>query len=917
MNDLIPYGYPKELVEIWKQEESEQLLPIQEVAIQEYNVFDKSSGNLLVIAPTSSGKTFIGELAAAKEALEMRRTIYLVPFRAIAEEIYVNFVRKYKGFGLRVVISNRDHREYDDDIINGEYEIAIVVYEKLTGLLTKSPGLLLGCGLIVADEVQMMGDENRGPTIELLLTKVLLSTEKVRIIALSAVLDKLNDFDKWLRSRILKSTVRPVELREGIYLSDGRVQYKEFNTCKQGTEKLKKWELVREGLLYLVQACIDREEQVLIFCSTRRSTVETANMLATELSNTSPAIDTIRRANDLIDSATREQLQRILQGSVAYHNSDLALDERLLVEEGFRRRDIKAIACTSTLAMGVNVPARNVIVYEPVKWIRGRANPIPISVAEYKNMTGRAGRYSTGDPYGRSYLIASSPARAATYDSNYINGALEDFTSSFGDRAIDEQVLEIVAGGLSKTSEEISRFVFSTYNGQHKWTTDEKKGEIDEMISRAIEKCLEHEAVVTDDNGNLSATESGKLCASGGYLLTYLRSALNYLNRYKTDVDISIIYWALQTDDGLNAYQIPRLRGYEFNSKRYQQILDRLTSEISVGQLLDELAADTEDMDYEECVTLRRCLACYAWISEKPTRQIEADFPGVGIGAIRNTALVCEWLVSFLADLADIVEENSERSNALKELADRLFHGATRDSLGLARIRGSGLSRDERNHLVKNDIQTIDDVLACQPDKIPLPKNKVIKLIRAAESNIKDSLERRKRYQLTRLRSLNVNTSILNNIYEKEGNHLEIAIDDLFKKPFIKLTCQRITRQKEGEPDHLLYDSSGNIFAIQTTAREKKNISMKKAASVIGQSAKYKPSGYIVFGRPDFEVLAIENAEDQLRAGVNYKLIPIPVLAEMYVLVNEKRMTCEDIEKILIDWKGYVNLERIYDYSKD
>ena len=131
MNDLISYGYPKELVKIWKKEESEELLPIQAVAIENYNIFDKTSDNLLVIAPTSSGKTFIGELAAAKEALEIRRTLYLVPFRAIAEEMYSNFVRKYRDFGLRIVISNRDHREYDEDIINGEFEIAVIVYEKL------------------------------------------------------------------------------------------------------------------------------------------------------------------------------------------------------------------------------------------------------------------------------------------------------------------------------------------------------------------------------------------------------------------------------------------------------------------------------------------------------------------------------------------------------------------------------------------------------------------------------------------------------------------------------------------------------------------------------------------------------------------------------------------------------------------
>ena len=218
------------------------------------------------------------------------------------------------------------------------------------------------------------------------------------------------------------------------------------------------------------------------------------------------------------------------------------------------------------------------------------------------------------------------------------------------------------------------------------------------------------------------------------------------------------------------------------------------------------------------------------------------------------------------------------------------------------------------NGWLKTGIKNIDDVLACQPDKLPLSKNKVINLIRAAEATIKDSLVRRKRYQLTRLRSLNIDTSLLNKLYEKEGKQLEIAIDDLLKTPFLELTCQRITKQKEGEPDHLLYDSSGNVLAIQTTAREKKNVSMKKATSVIGQSAKYKPSGYIVFGRPDFEVLAIKNAEDQLRASVNYKLIPIPVLAEMFVLFHEGKLSSNDVEKIFIEWVGYITLVKLHEY---
>ncbi|MBZ5529778.1 MAG: DEAD/DEAH box helicase [Acidobacteriia bacterium] len=890
MTDLTSYNFPKELIIIWEREESDELLPIQSKAILEYNLLNDSSRNLLVVAPTSSGKTFIGELSAVKKALEFKRTLFLVPFRAIAEELYVNFVNKYKAFGLNIVISNRDHREFDSDIINGQYSIAIVVYEKLAGLIIMNPELFAGVGLIIADEVQMMMDEDRGPTIELLLTKLLLSGEKVRVIALSAVLDKLNNFDKWLNAEVLIEQYRPVELREGVYTTDGRVNFLEFNSKNKGTEIFNTWETREQGLVNLVQSFIKKDEQVLIFCSTRQSTIEIAHMLSEKLSGiSSPAIESIKKANYLVDSTTREEIQNLLRASVAYHNSDLALEERLLIEEGFRNREIKAIACTSTLSMGVNVPARNVIVYEPIKWV---GQSVPISVADYKNMVGRSGRYSAGDPYGCSYLIAESQAKAASYNNTYIQGKLEAFTSSFGEHAIDSQVLEIIAGGLANKPDEISRFIFSTYNGKYKWITDISKEAINQMISESIELCLEYGAIEINDQGNLCSTRSGRLCASGGYSLDHLRRAKDYLESFNNDVDISILYWALETDYnfGSQAYHIRKLRSNEFRSG---------------------IASNLIAINYDQCVILRRCLACYAWILSMPTRQIEANFPGVTIGAIRNTSEVCAWLISFLSDLIKDIEPESNRYVVFEELADRLTHGATKESLGLCRIRGSGLSRDDRNHLVNRDIKTIDDVLASNPEEIPLPQAKAIRLIKAAESNIDDNMEKRKRFQRTRLSSLGIDTSILNKLYEKEGRELEYAIDDLLKPPFINLVCQRVTKQNEGEPDHLLYYSNGNVFVIQTTAREKKNISMIKATSIIGQSSRYKPAGYIIFGRPDFEELARRNSENQIAEGRNYKLIPIPVLAEMFVMFHEAYLSSSDVEKILIDCKGYIGLERL------
>ena len=94
-------------------------------------------------------------------------------------------------------------------------------------------------------------------------------------------------------------------------------------------------------------------------------------------------------------------------------------------------------------------------------------------------------------------------------------------------------------------------------------------------------------------------------------------------------------------------------------------------------------------------------------------------------------------------------------------------------------------------------------------------------------------------------------------------------------------------------------------------AREKKNISMTKATSVIGQSSKYKPRGYIVLGRPDFDALAIKDCHSQTRIKRNYKLILLPVLAEMFVLFHEGKLSSADIDRIFTQETGYVGFSEV------
>jgi helicase len=202
MRDLEVWGVPSYIVDIWEKSYSPYLLPVQEEAVRDYGVLDyeESKGlprrcvprndrsmdsrlrgneiaalpsvarndrnNLLVIAPTSSGKTFIGEMAAITQAVHKKKTIYIVPLRSLAEEKYHHFRDLYTDCNINTLISSRDRREYDKKIIQGDYQAVVMVYEKFNYFLLEYPDFLRDVSLVIIDEMQMIDDPVRGPLLD-------------------------------------------------------------------------------------------------------------------------------------------------------------------------------------------------------------------------------------------------------------------------------------------------------------------------------------------------------------------------------------------------------------------------------------------------------------------------------------------------------------------------------------------------------------------------------------------------------------------------------------------------------------------------------------------------------------------------------------------------------------------------------
>src|SRR5207247_2180216 len=138
----------------------------------------------------------------------------------LAEEQFEDLVRKYSSWGLKVAISTSDRTEFDDNLLDSD--VIIATYEKLTALLIRNPNLLKDIGLVVIDELQNLSDVQRGPTIEMLLTRLLVSPNRPQIIGLSATIPNAQEVADWLEAKLVSSVRRDVELREGILYTGGQ-----------------------------------------------------------------------------------------------------------------------------------------------------------------------------------------------------------------------------------------------------------------------------------------------------------------------------------------------------------------------------------------------------------------------------------------------------------------------------------------------------------------------------------------------------------------------------------------------------------------------------------------------------------------------------------------------------------------------
>lgn len=721
---LESYGFPTELLRLWASNiPSLNLLQID--AINEYKILEGE--NLVVSAPTSSGKTMIGELAALKGALERKRGLFLLPLKALVNDKLRSFIKVYGAFGILTIAATG---ETDDitPLLRGQYDLCLMTYEKFAAVVLSNPHILNQVGTIVIDEVQMIADEFRGVNLEFILTLLRVQRQhgiNPQIIALSAVIGDTNGLERWLGARLLRRNERPIPLDEGLLLRDGSFHFIDGISGKKHITEPLIFPLKHKGtsqdwVIPLVQKLVSEGQQVIVFRETKGEARGCAQYLARAL-NLPPAQEALAALPGGDRSKASEDLHAVLQGGIAFHTSELAPDERRVVEEHFRAEGttLRVIAATTTLAMGINTPASSVIVV-------GLNHPAPnnstkpYSIAEYKNLVGRAGRLGYAEK-GTSYLLALTPHDQHYLWQRYVGGEPEDLVSRFLSTTTDPRSLiirvltsvqQIVKRGIS--AEDINEFLEASFGAFQQTQASQSWQWSRSQIIEAIQSLLTHGLVEQNENGFYCLTALGQLTGQAGVEVESIIRIINALAGLDPDsIHEPTLLTAVQLTVELDQMLFPiNRRSTNKEPLFWRQELQRQNVPSS---LLNNLAQNTV-ISHQATLRAKKAIACLFFVTQRSISDIEAVLtqfggsPGGAAGAIRDIAARTSDLLPTVSQIASILHPSLDLEERVERLLIRLSIGLPPACVDLAKQIGNQLTRGDYLQLVRANLCGIEAI---------------------------------------------------------------------------------------------------------------------------------------------------------------------------------------------------------------
>ncbi len=666
--------------------------------------------SVLVAAPTASGKTLIAMLAIMNFLKNKEgKIVYLTPLRALASEKFFEFKKLEKinlGRTIKVTISTGDFDSVDKEAENAD--IIVLTNEKMDSLMRHGAGWVDKIGLVVADEVHLIGDQDRGPTLEVLLTKLKKMETKPQILALSATITNSDELSEWLGCALVSSDWRPVPLTEGVF-DGGTILWNNGESVEIESS-------IRGPPIDLCIDTIKNGGQSLIFAETR---TRSASLAAKGADAVSKFLSDPERkylgeiSKKLLDGNEHTELVKtlaaLLKKGVGFHHAGLNQNCRQIIETEFRDGKIKLLASTPTLAAGVNLPARRVVISNVARYDVKSATNKPISILEYKQLCGRAGRPQY-DSFGEAIIVGN--ANASDLIDYYVNGSPEPIESQLtNDKALRIHILSHIVSNPGIKNEELFEFFSKTLAG-----LQTRKNTLRFSIEIA-KKFLLRENLIVQKGERFASTEFGKKVSMlyiDPLTAIYFRRGIEMVSENKRHT-LGFLHIISSCEEFFPKFSL-RNRDYETISV----LLENHSSEL------------VESISEYDCS--RSLLALHSWISESSEIQL-SDNLNIESGDMHRLVEMADWLSYCLYELAKLLG----RSDLLEELAilrKRLLYGIKEELSDLVQIKGIGRVRARK--LYSRGIKTIDDLKKIPVDKLA----EIDKIGPTLADNIKSQLKK-------------------------------------------------------------------------------------------------------------------------------------------------------------------------------
>lgn len=677
-------GLDGRIVRMLKEDGIEHLYPPQEAAIGPA----LSGENLVLAIPTASGKSLVAYLAILKAVLRGGKALYIVPLKALASEKFED-LSGFEKLGIRVGESTGDYDQIDAKL--GKYDVVVATSEKADSLLRHRAKWLEQLSVVVADEIHLINDPDRGPTLEVLLVKFRAFNERAQLIALSATIRNARELADWLGARLIESDWRPVPLKEGVYC-EGRLSFTDNTRRTLPEDESPAHSVVRDAL--------SSGGQCLVFVNTRKSSESLASDLTrlTKTYRNDMSEDLLMLSKRLVaeqeePTSLGNRLARCIKNGCAFHHAGLTAAQRKLVETSFKRGLLACIVATPTLAAGINLPARTVVVRD-VRRFDANTGPAAIPILEVKQMCGRAGR-PRFDKYGEAILIARNEEEREGLFDTYLLGENENIYSKLGtEPAMRSHVLSLIATKDASCIEDLDGFFSKTFLAQQ---TDVSY--LRDTIESIVD-FLRDEGMIRDDEA-LRTTHFGKRVSD---LYIDPKSAVimrDALTKYVPGRTFGVLH---------TICAVPNMTQFYLRRSDYEWVEDHASERSNQMLLEPPLDLARYELFLSEVKTARML---EDWISEVHENEIAKTF-GIGPGDIRNKVESAEWLAHAMASLAELFKKDAVED--LRLIRTRIRYGIKHELLDLVKLKGVGRVRARALH--DRSFRTLEDLRLASYDRL-------------------------------------------------------------------------------------------------------------------------------------------------------------------------------------------------------